>query len=387
MKKRVFLACVLVIIGLISCAQPPAENGESQASETQETEATSQTAGETMNEATSQTAGETMTITDMTGRTVTVPKEIHRIATPNVDAYRLLVQLRAQDKLVGIPSNMYGSRFSQQDSFEVKVWPEAKQVTKVGGGRPNSEINLEMFLGVEPDIIIYWGNEGETETAARADDLQSKTNIPVICLNLYTKGENLPAIEKAYMLMGKLVDKEERAQELITYFKEQIDEIASITTSVAEEERPGVFIGEISNISAGSLYPPIEYMDLHVVTDKASYGKEVSKEQLIAWDPDIIFLHTATQSHRADITLYLNDPILEGVSAVKNERVYPYKGYFMGWDIATGLVDTVYMAKLTYPELFKDVDVEAKANEILETFYGMPNLFDALVTQSSLHTE
>jgi len=32
----------------------------------------------------------------------------------------------------------------------------------------------------------------------------------------------------------------------------------------------------------------------------------------------------------------------------------------MGWDIATGLVDLIYMAKLTYPNHFKTLDVEQK---------------------------
>ncbi len=131
----------------------------------------------------------------------------------------------------------------------------------------------------------------------------------------------------------------------------------------------------------------VTYLGLNSVVDQANYGKEISKEQLIAWNPDFIFLHTPSQSYRADISAYMDDPILQSVSAVKARQIYHYEGYFMGWDIATGLVDTVYMAKLAYPTLFADVDMEAKANEILETFYGIPDLFDALVAQSSLYTE
>ena len=330
---------------------------------------------------------ETMTVTDITGRTVTVPKTIDRIATPNVDAYRILVQLGAQEKLVGIPSKMYGSQFSESDSIEIRVWPEAKKVTKVGGGPPNSEINLEAFLQVKPDIIIYWGRQGDKQAAERADELQSKINTPVLCLNMYTMGENLPAIEEAYMLMGKLVGKENRAEELINYFKTELESIASVTKSVPENKRPGVFMGGIRKISASSLYPPVAYLDLNAVVDKANYGKEIAKEQLMAWDPDVIFCHTPSQAYRPDLNVYLKDPVLQGVSAVKDKRVYHYKGYFMGWDIATGLVDTVYLAKLTYPELFADINMRQKANEILETFYRIPDLFDVLQAQSSLYAD
>jgi len=66
----------------------------------------------------------------MTGRVVRLPQKIQRIATPNVDAFRIIIQLGAQDKLVGIPSNMYGSKYSMEDTIEVSAWPESKRFQK-----------------------------------------------------------------------------------------------------------------------------------------------------------------------------------------------------------------------------------------------------------------
>ena len=93
-------------------------------------------------------------VTDMLGREVTLPDEINTIATPNVDAFRVILQLGGQDKLIGVPSDMYDSKFSQVDTIEVIAWPEVKEIEKVGGGQPNTEINIESLIKLNPDVII-----------------------------------------------------------------------------------------------------------------------------------------------------------------------------------------------------------------------------------------
>lgn len=57
----------------------------------------------------------------------------------------------------------------------------------------------------------------------------------------------------------------------------------------------------------------------------------------------------------------------------------------MGWDIATGLTDLYYMAKIAYPELFPDMDIEEKGNEILKMFYDKDGLFNILKANSNIY--
>jgi hypothetical protein len=46
----------------------------------------------------------------------------------------------------------------------------------------------------------------------------------------------------------------------------------------------------------------------------------------------------------------------------------PYNQY--STNIETALVDSYWAGKILYPEQFKDVDPEAKANEIYTLFFG-----------------
>ncbi|MCQ5341258.1 MAG: iron ABC transporter substrate-binding protein, partial [Candidatus Methanomethylicia archaeon] len=59
--------------------------------------------------------------------------------------------------------------------------------------------------------------------------------------------------------------------------------------------------------------------------------------------------------------------------AFKEGKVYgtlPYNYYHT--NIATALADAYYIGKILYPEKFKDVDPEKKANEIFQVFIGKP---------------
>ena len=111
-------------------------------------------------------------------------------------------------------------------------------------------------------------------------------------------------------------------------------------------------------------------------------GIDVSKEQIIEWNPDVILVHAGTKEDdgkHGSIDGILHDPALQSVNAVKNKRVYGTKGWDTGWDPATGLCECYYLAKLFYPDLFTDLNVEKECNEILKEFYGVPGLYDWMI--------
>jgi iron complex transport system substrate-binding protein len=336
---------------------------------------------------TSESSGEettgTVEITDMAGRTVTIPANVNTIATPNVDAYRILLQLGAEDMLVGVPSNMYGSQYSQEDTIEVTVWPEVKNLEQVGGGPPGSEINAEALMALEPDVVISWsyGKQG-SNASEQADSLQEKTGIPVVCLNnIQSDNVNLDAITNAYTLIGQIAGEEAKAQELLDYYEERVKEITDITDQIPADQIKTSYMASVGGIlKATNNYLPMKQLGVtNVAEELGANGGEISQEQLIAWNPEIIYIHTASTSHRFDMDEVANDPSYSSISAIANDNYYHIKGTYMGWDIATGLVDLLYMAKVTYPEQFEDLNVEKAGDEVLEYFYGMEGLYQRLI--------
>lgn len=331
------------------------------------------------------TETESNQIIDMAGRKIKLPDEIKTIATPNVDAYRIILQLGAQDMLVGVPSNMYGSKFSQADTIEVLSWPRVKELEKVGGGPPGTEVNAEVLVKLKPDVIISW-NFGENANEM-ADKLQEQTHIPVVCLNtIDAGGANMEGIESAYTLVGKLTGKGKNAEDLISYYKKTVDEIQTKLENSGEKSKKVYMGGPNSILTKSRGYLPLKQLKLNnVASELTGESKEISKEQLLEWNPELIFLHTPSKVKRVNMEELKADPVLSNMQAVKNDTIYSIKAMYMGWDIATGLVDLNYMAKLAYPETFKDLDVSKKSNEILKKFYRTDGLYQVLEENNGLH--
>jgi len=68
-----------------------------------------------------------------------------------------------------------------------------------------------------------------------------------------------------------------------------------------------------------------------------------------------------------------NDPALQGLSALKEGRIYgvlPYNYYSTNYE--TILADAYFIGKTLYPDRFADIDPERKADEIYTFFVGKP---------------
>ncbi len=376
-KIMVFLTAIALLLS--ACA----EQTEAPAQTSKATTEAVQTAEMT----TEAKPAETIEIVDMAGRTLTIPKEINTIATPNVDAYRILLQLGAQDKLIGVPSNMVDSKYSKEDTIEVSVWQDAKTKTMVGGGPPGTEINVESLIALKPDLIFSWSYGKKGNSIELADQIQKKSGIPVVCINNIASSKNrVENIKNAYTLIGQIVDKEDRAKELMAFYDEKVKWIDEKLTESSAVPKKVYMSGPSNILRASKNYLPLKQLKLkEVIEDSAGNSREVTKEQLISWDPDIILCHTPSKVYRVDFAEIEADPVLKNLRAVKNKNIYHVKSYYMGWDVATGLVDLYYIGKLAYPDVFTDLDVEAVGNEILKTFYGKDDLYKLLEENNAFY--
>ena len=109
-------------------------------------------------------------------------------------------------------------------------------------------------------------------------------------------------------------------------------------------------------------------------------GTVVSLEQIIKWDPDIILIQGNFLPGKRMVTVkqVLGDSRLSSIKAVKNEQVHYTFGFWYWWDQAEVLVETLYLAKLFYPEKFGQLDLEKEGAEIFKKFYGVNDAFSAL---------
>jgi len=310
-------------------------------------------------------ASQVVTVTDMAGRTVEVTAPAERVVGVGAGALRLIVYLQAVDKVVGVedielrdPSRPY-----------IVAHPELADLPSIG---PMHGGEAESIVAQAPDVI-FW----TYTTAQEADDLQTKTGIPVIVIDYGDLGENREVLCEALRLMGEVLGRQDRAEDLIAYIEETIGDLARRTAGIADESKPSVYVGGIGFRGAHGIlstepsYEPLAFVNGRNVA--AGLGVEhamISSERLLEWDPDIIFVD------RGGLSLVLDDfqrPEFSYLKALKKGRLYgllPFNYYTCNY--ATVLANAYYIGYVLYPERFADVDPEAKADDIYEAFLGAP---------------
>lgn len=327
-------------------------------------------------------------IQDMLGRQVSVPRDVGRIATVNVDAFRMVVHLQADDLLVGIPGDMFGSRFSREKTIEALAVAGVEDIPQLGGGQPGSDINLEKVVSVSPDVFFYWAftrGDSTQAMADHADRLQRQLGVPVVAVSTLGRERDpkkiMAEIERAYALMGVILDREARAEQLLDRYRQ---EVSSLQARIQGEAAPRVYLAHRTNLFSNvAFYYPLEQLGArNVASQRRGRDGEIAAEQLLHWNPEHIFLHTPSRISRVSLDTVLDDARLQDVAAIRDGQVHRFKGTYMGWDLATGLVDLIRMGKILYPQALEDLDAQTLGEDILYTFYGKPGLYESLARQS-----
>lgn len=315
-----------------------------------------------------------LTLIDMADRIVTIPYPIERIVSPSMDGIRTIVQLGDADKIVGVPSRLV----SENVRLPAVVHPELTELPIVGW-QDDVVPYAELITSLDPDMVIG--------SSSYADELQDKTGIPVVCL--WTQG----CLDfDIYRVMGIILGKERKAEELISFADDKLSDVTDITSQRAEDEKPRVYMELYRNFITPIKYDPIDLAGgVNVAADcVGDYSVQISKEQLIAWNPDIIVLQrmwakSDSSYSKAQVEDILSDPDYQYLNAVLSGNVYHTIGHSAGWDPATGVVETIYMSKLFNPDEFADVNMEVEGDEILEVFYGADGLYTDMAEGRRLH--
>jgi iron complex transport system substrate-binding protein len=327
---------------------------------------------------------EKIKIKDCAGREVIVPAKVEKVVDLAIlDGTRTMIVLGVEDMLVGtndrVKDYVYGEKGKGNWLPQKKAAPQLKDIPCVGNYK---EPNEELIMSLNPDIILGYGSAADV-----ADSLTEKTGIPVVCIS--TSG----CLDfEMLRLVGKIVGKKERAEELISYAKEKIAETTKVTLQIPGAEKVKVFYWGWPDPDAPRTFAPYDPIDLAGGINVAMEAKvkpyeayDVTKEQMAVWNPDIVLIHGGAKDSRVPVDYVLSDPALQTMNAVKNKKVYNTRGFYIGWDPATGVCEVPYMAKLFYPEKFKGLDVEKECNEILKKFYRVDGLWTELLEKSNLY--
>ena len=317
----------------------------------------------------------TRTITDGLGRQVEVPLQVERIVTLG-NATRMATYLQLTDKLVSVASgDQNKSLFMAYGVYHQEAWAGLPVVASGGYG----EINPEAILEAEPDVILC---TYEADIVANIEDQLGMTVVAAPQGTLF--GEDY---ELALRVFGEACGVPERAEEVIAMIRRCLEDLDARTAGISEEAKP-LCLGAAATFRGGhgisgvysnnAIFTAIHARDAAAGLADGPKGLEVDKEQLLAWDPDLIILDAGNLE--LVNSEYDEDPaFFRQLSAVKNGQVYQWPNATANYtNVEIPLVSGYYAGKLLYPEAFADVDFEAKANEIFDFFLGHEGYLDLL---------
>lgn len=325
-------------------------------------------------------------ITDALGRTVDIPDTVERVICSGPGCLRLLTYLGATEMVVGVDEIETRPSADAPRAYAI-AHPEFRDLPLFGQHRGRDNPELILALDPAPQVII----KTLSAIGVGHDDLSNQTSLPVVAVDVGDLAGERAAFDSALRIMGEVVGREARAEEVIAFIDGQIVELSD-RAARSTVDAPGVFLGGVAFQGAQGfnstepLYPPFDMLGLTNLASNGAPGNGrhsvVAREQIVAWDPEILFLDLGTVRGQDVGGLYelRTDAAYQGLSAVTQHNVWgvlPNTLYHI--EVGSVLANAWFIGTITRPDTFGDVDPVAKANEI-ETFLVGAPVFDAFNT-------
>lgn len=244
-------------------------------------------------------------VTDDTGRVVQLDAPPRRIVSLSPATTELLFDLGAGDRVVG------RTRWCEDP-------PEALAVPSVGDGFAP---NVEAVVARRPDLVVFY------HTASNAEAIAQLEAMGIATVSLRT--DRIADFERAARLLGRLLDRVERADSLIAALETELDSLQPAGSAVSAVpavaiiawDNPPIiigaasFLGEIVTLAGGR----------NVFGDVEQPSLTVSVETIVARNPDLLLVHSDDS-----LPGFLTRPEWRVVDAARRRRLLRVHGTEFG---------------------------------------------------------
>ena len=314
-------------------------------------------------------SGATRVVDDELGQ-ITVPAESKRIATTAPAYTTAVLLLGGADKLVALEDN-YG-----KNEWIKGKYPQLANLPVVFSG---NEVNMEELTKQDPDLVIYASRYGE-------NNLKQLQELDIATVSSPKgsdkQGNKIDQLRARQVYLGEVIggvqlDKAKKYSEEYLAIRSEIE---AKTASIPETERPTVVqlsgAGDSLQANNGSAIGQ-ELITLAggvnagagaTGESKGPSGQtKIDPEQLLSWNPELLLVDST--KIRDSIT---SDPVLSGLKAVQNNNIIVIPNGAMAWAYngPEEYLNMYFFAKAVHPELFKDVDMEARTKAFYKEYFG-----------------
>ncbi|MBM9612873.1 ABC transporter substrate-binding protein [Desulfobulbus rhabdoformis] len=303
-------------------------------------------------------------VIDRSGTEVLLPLHRNRIlVTCYGGASHEIAILGGAQRIVGHPSM---HRFP----LLLAMYPQLTDMPDAGSF---DNVNIEFAMSLKPDLVVA------SIVSARTNKRIQKLGMPVVTVG--TGWTNVELLLKEFAMMGEVLGAQDRAGELVAFWRARLDLIQKRTAHLARDRRKTVYY-----CSAGSPLKTEGSIGWGESFISAAGGKNVSTamrqsgivtaEQLMLWNPDVIVTGIKKIGSSGD---RMNDlRKLTALKAVQNDALHycPIGAFWWDRPSPEAILGILWLSQILYPDLFADLDLKRETKEFYRTFYQY-NLTDA----------
>lgn len=315
-------------------------------------------------------------IKDQIGHEVHIPDQVDRAVILQHQTVNIAVQIGAFDKVVGVLDEwkkQLGARY-------VRLAPGIDTLPTPGG---LTKVNVEELLKLKPDVVFVT-NYAPEEMRHQIEAV----GIPVIAISLLAVdpaeavklnpvvADEATATDQGLKdgirLIADVLGHKPEGEKLIEKATASRKLVAERLAGIEEAERVPVYMANPDLTTYGhGKYTGLmmERAGARNVANAIAGYKQVSMEEVISWNPSVIFVQ---ERYPAVVDEIKTTSSWQGIDAVKNGRIYLLPEYAKAWGypmpeaLALG---ELWMAKKLYPDRFADIDMKKEADAYYREFY------------------
>ena len=339
---------------------------------------------------------DSIVLTDVAGRTVEVDLPVERVILGEARQIYIVAALQPGDpfrRIIGWRDDLQRADADTYNKY-LELYPEIADIPEFGSPA-SGEFSVEQAIALDADVLaLNLGSLARAEEAGLIDQL-AEVGIPVVVVD-YRQGP-LENTVPSTILLGRLFGQEERAQEIVDFYLQQVNQVYSRIDQI-EGEKPLVFLDRAAGIrGSDDCCRTFGRANLGLIIERAGgvnigsdlipgWAGTLNPEQIIVSNPDVIiatgsnwyainadggfvsmgYFTEPGDSRLALTTLADGRPGWDGLTAVNSGRYHAVWHQF--YNSPYHFVALQQFAKWFYPELFADVDPTANFDEFHRRF-------------------
>ncbi len=283
-----------------------------------------------------------LTISDDSGTSIVLPAQPKRIISLTLFTDEILLSLAQKGRLIGVTT-------FAADPAVSNVAAQASEIPNKLG------LNVEAIVALNPDLVLVasWSDAGPVKQLRDA-------GIPVY---LVASPVSVKQIGDAIARLGLLTGEQAKARALVDGMNARIAAVTQVVSKIPADKRLTVidYAPWGASQGTGSSWDDIVRLaglknGVAGVTSDSLGQVPMSQEGLLKIDPDVLVLpgwmYNDPNGPSAFYSQVVGNPALQGVSAVKNKRVFSMPENLRS-SISQYIASSVeWLARTAYPQLF-----------------------------------